>query len=139
MSNIILIKNEYFATVKQFFDAYPDIPTEPLADVWCWGSGCSAQNGTDCSDYDRNCDHSNSVSSDGSNMIRVLTWNINGDILVDVFSYPGDNEAGYIFYKNVPIIENGDSDLEFIDDVDFDIDLYDFQAIRLETIYSKSD
>lgn len=133
MSNFILIKYEYFATVKQFFDTYPDIPTEPLADAWCWGSGCNARNGTDCSDWDRNCDHPRSVSTDVIVMIQILTWNINGEVLLDVFSYPGDNQAGYIFHKNIPVIEIGDGDLEFIDDVDFDIDLIEFQIFRSET------
>lgn len=120
-----LIKIEHFATVKQFFTTYPDISKEPLDELWRWSDGCD-----ECETDTRNCDHYETISTDRENMIQVFTWNINDKILLDVFAYPGDNQAGYVFHKNVPIIENIDMNLSIIDEKSHIIDLIKFQCYR---------
>lgn len=61
--------------------------------------------------------------------------------LIDINAWPGDNESGVITIDGVPCIENGDSDLEFIDDYDnpgFELRLPFFKALRT-SIYPEED
>lgn len=111
---------EWYCTVKQFFDAHPEISPEPLYDTWCWESGGCCK---ECSGVYafRNCDHLYTLDEIKFGMIQVIVWNFgNGasedhdpsaqqsGVLIDVFSYPGDNQSGYIYYNNHPIILNSD-------------------------------
>lgn len=78
------------------------------------------------------------MSTDGRDMITVFTWEIEGKILVDVFSYPGDNQTGYIYYNNIPVIENGDMSLEYLDEFKFDaFTLIDFEKLRDVTLFGE--
>lgn len=69
--------------------------------------------------YNYQCDHPETISTDGYNMITVIIWNYsynNETIeLIDVYSYPGDNMFGHIYYKDTAIINIEDCSLEPID------------------------
>lgn len=130
---------EWYPTVKQFFDAHPEIPIEPLGELWQWGGG----SGCDCLHRARDCNHLKSVSEDEFSMIQVIVWNFgNGasedhdpsaqrsGVLIDVFSYPGDNQSGYIYYNNQPIILNSDMSLYPINGYNDTTNLNNFHRIR---------
>lgn len=59
---------------------------------------------------------------DGSNEdfstdeLRIMRWTWNGHQLLDMNSYPGDNECGTVAFDGQPTLYNSDGDLVFIKD-----------------------
>jgi hypothetical protein len=68
--------------------------------------------------------------------VRVWIWTDSNGIdhrLIDINAWPGDNESGLITIDGIAMIENGDQDLEWIDESDPEFDTYlcVFEKIRI--------
>lgn len=108
-TDVPLVGYEYHHTFKQFFEAHPEIPIEPLLErlyVEC----------PECEDV-RQCDHQ-------IDPIIILEWSLGyfdpkfrGEYLLDIYSEPSHiHQIGYVYYNNWPAIENVNMDLTIIAD-----------------------
>lgn len=74
----------------------------------------------------------------GTEELRVRYWDWAGHEIIDINTWPGDNESGVIILDGVIIAVNGDQDLELLENVENEFEKYInlFEAIRILTIYS---
>lgn len=104
-----LVSLEWCSSVKEFFDKFSNIPVDELYTLWRNKFRCR-QCDSDIISF-RNCNHRKSIGNDYPDMIIVLEWNFNGQIILDVSSWTSfyhlpKSQCGYIYHNNVPIMEN---------------------------------
>jgi hypothetical protein len=132
-SDFTLIKAENFATLRAFFTAYPEIELEPLDREWEVSD--SHDPDSECPDM-RNCECPEIICCDETVMIRVITWRYADTVLLDVYSYPGDNQAGLIYHQFRPILINSDGYLSGQTDL---IDVAALMHLRTSAIEGRCD
>lgn len=71
---------------------------------------------------------------DQEDKIRVMRWSWNGQILIDMNAWPGDNESGAVFLDDQIVFTNSDQALDHAEDCPDDLAerLESYQHVRIQ-------